>query len=141
MAGGNKPGPFGLVARQPRSLGDLNKEAAKAPLAFNPAARITAPPVVPSGLVNTLTIEGVQRSFGTGTTRPNVWAIIESIGTFFHPLDGVNNWNTMYGPKGFVQYQFVVPDEPADVVRQSLEMLSASGAPSFLAVLKRFGDG
>src|SRR4029077_21027759 len=29
---------------------------------------------------------------------------------FLYPLDAIANWNRVYGPKGFVQYQFVIPE-------------------------------
>jgi decaprenylphospho-beta-D-ribofuranose 2-oxidase len=61
--------------------------------------------------------------------------------TYFHPLDGVRGWNLLYGPDGFVQYQFVVPPDRGDAVALAVEAIAASGVPSFLAVLKRFGPG
>jgi len=60
--------------------------------------------------------------------------------SFFYPLDGILQWNKMYGPRGFQQYQCVVPeaDAPA-VLRALLEVIGKSNSGSFLAVLKRCG--
>lgn len=66
---------------------------------------------------------------------------LRPLASFFHPLDGVRDWNLLYGPEGFVQYQFVAPPDRADVVEDAVETIAASGLPSFLAVLKRFGPG
>ena len=65
---------------------------------------------------------------------------LQEIAPFFHPLDGVKDWNRIYGPAGFLQYQFAVPNEAADLVPRTLQALRNVGAPSFLTVLKRFGQ-
>lgn len=60
--------------------------------------------------------------------------------SFFYPLDTINNWNRIYGRKGFLQYQFILPLEVSyDGVKRILEILSKSGKGSFLAVLKLYG--
>lgn len=59
---------------------------------------------------------------------------------FFFPLDSIRNWNRLYGSKGFLQYQFVLPDESAESgLTEILGAVSDAGKGSFLAVLKRFG--
>lgn len=59
---------------------------------------------------------------------------------FLYPLDAVLEWNRIYGPKGFYQYQCVIPNAHAlQSIRQLLDTIAASGMGSFLAVLKQFG--
>jgi decaprenylphospho-beta-D-ribofuranose 2-oxidase len=60
--------------------------------------------------------------------------------SYFYPLDGVLEWNRIYGKTGFAQYQCVVPmAESRRAMRAILECVAASGRGSFLAVLKLFG--
>ena len=61
--------------------------------------------------------------------------------SFFYPLDNLMEWNRMYGPKGFFQYQSVVPRAVGhDAVQAMLREIARSGDGSFLAVLKTFGN-
>jgi FAD/FMN-containing dehydrogenase len=61
--------------------------------------------------------------------------------SYFFPLDQILLWNRIYGRRGLLQYQLQVPDSPAgeQCIRQVLDLLKASGAGSFLSVLKVFG--
>ena len=60
---------------------------------------------------------------------------------FFFPLDRIRDWNRLYGRRGFLQYQCVVPPAHApEVIQRILHEVSRSRSASFLAVLKNFGD-
>ncbi len=60
---------------------------------------------------------------------------------FLYPLDNISDWNKLYGPKGFYQYQSVVPRETGqEMTKAMLKAIAQSGEGSFLSVLKTFGD-
>ncbi len=59
------------------------------------------------------------------------------INKFFYPLDKFKNWNKLYGEKGFIQYQFVVPYKSSEkLILKVLSILSQEKLTPYLAVLK-----
>lgn len=104
-----------------------------------PRARraLRVPWTPPIALINPLSLQ----LFNAAYYRQPVGDTREHYLPFFYPLDAIGEWNRIYGPRGFVQYQCVVPPAHAlAATRELLERIAASGQGSFLAVLKRFGD-
>lgn len=108
--------------------------------AFEPRTLARVPFTPPSGLLNPLTV-GAFNEFWFRKAPTHQVAKPHHMTGFFHPLDGVGAWNRLYGGRGFLQYQFVVPDGSGDTVRRVIERLTEVKLASFLAVLKRFGPG
>jgi FAD/FMN-containing dehydrogenase len=101
---------------------------------------LSMPFVPPMSLVNGLSLkpfnmayyhlQKMKRGFDVAHYEP-----------FSYPLDNLQHWNRMYGPRGFYQYQSVVPREVGKpAVQAMLDAIAASGEGSFLAVLKTFGN-
>ena len=103
-----------------------------------PHRRPSIPDVVPSGVLSRWSVGAFNELWWRVSGRPRTNSI-ESISSYFHPLDGVTDWNRVYGSAGMVQYQFVVPDDASEVIGIALRRLRDAHAPSFLTVLKRFG--
>ncbi len=66
---------------------------------------------------------------------------LTDLATFFHRLDGLDGWNRALGPRGFVEYQCVVPEDAHGVIAQILEAAQQRRCAPFLGILKRFGPG
>ncbi len=140
LAAGASLGRSVITSGNFATIGEVRYRDRARPLEFSPSARLAAPPVFPSGLINRHTVALLNEAWYRKAPRRRTGEI-QTISQFFHPLDGIRNWNRVYGPAGFRQYQFVVPFAASDVVRRALERISALRAPSFVTVLKRFGEG
>lgn len=101
---------------------------------------IAVPLVPPISLVNKLSLRPFNLAYYQLQARKRKKALVH-YEPFFHPLDNVHHWNRIYGPKGFYQYQSVVPRNVGQVaVAAMLQTIAAAGEGSFLAVLKTFGE-
>jgi decaprenylphospho-beta-D-ribofuranose 2-oxidase len=139
MARGRHLGRGVLTHGDHARVDELPARAAVDPLAYDPALRIGVPPLVPpAGVINYLSVKAFNEAWYRKAPRRRVGQIM-SIPGYFHPLDFVGSWNRVYGRRGFLQYQFVVPFGEERALRRVVELLSTAAVPSFLAVLKRFG--
>jgi FAD/FMN-containing dehydrogenase len=131
LAGGSRLG------RGVYSAGDFADEGA---LAVDDARRTTFPVMSPVSLVSRLSLRAFNEVYWRMAPRARA-STVSGYGKFFYPLDSIVKWNRMYGPRGFQQYQCVIPEANArEGIRALLQAVAGSGTGSFLAVLKRCGD-
>ncbi len=102
--------------------------------------KISFPFNAPNALLNRFTVTAFNTVYYHKQLRQRHVGVTH-FEPFFYPLDSILNWNRLYGRRGFFQYQFIVPHEHSEmVVSKVLEKTARSGAASFLAVMKTFGD-
>lgn len=113
----------------------LHKNPLKNPRKIMP----TIPFYFPSWVLNSFTIKIFNWLYYNKQKKKSVEGFVH-YEPFFYPLDVINEWNKIYGKKGFIQYQMVIPKEKGkEGMRKILETIADSGNGSFLAVLKLFG--
>ena len=133
-----------------RSLVYLGEHAAQGDLgeqnrrgAFPPAARelLALPMRLPDFTSSFLSFRAFNEIyFRRGVMRSHEPSMSEW-DRYFFPLDGIGSWNRLYGRRGFLQHQCVIPAKTAiSVLPEILGRVAASGNASLLAVLKRLGN-
>ncbi|MDD5272468.1 MAG: FAD-binding oxidoreductase [Methylovulum sp.] len=108
---------------------------------ISPASRKLAMPFVPPiSLVNKISLPLFNNAYFYLKKRQPEPQIVH-YENFFYPLDNLLNWNRMYGPTGFFQYQSVLPRSVGlEATQAMLAEIARCGEGSFLAVLKTFGE-
>jgi decaprenylphospho-beta-D-ribofuranose 2-oxidase len=102
------------------------------------AARATVPARWPAGALRPSTIRAFNElRFRSAPRRQR--GHVEEIGSHMFPLDALESWPRLYGPRGFVQYQLVVPPGSEENLRSVIAHLRRARVPCYLAVLKDFG--
>ena len=106
---------------------------------FEPPAGIQVPGVVGMGfpLVNRLSVSAFNRLYRWRHSGSRSYQ--QSMFKYFYPLDALSDWNRIYGPRGFYQFQCVVPPNHVDAIDTMLKLIRRSGQGSFLSVLKMMG--
>lgn len=120
---------------------DLPERARWRPLDAGVRPRLSVPMHAPGGLLNGWTVRAFNRLYWWAGARRAGTRLVDW-DSYFYPLDSILGWNRIYGRKGFVQFQCVLPlDRSRDGLRALLEAIAEAGQGSFLAVLKRLGPG
>ena len=109
------------------------------PLKARRHRNITFPMNAPGFALNPLTVRAFNAAYFAMGNRKAGDSIVD-YDSFFYPLDAILKWNRLYGRRGFMQFQCVLPKDSArDGLSRLLTAITQSGQASFLSVLKRFG--
>jgi len=129
------------LSRQGRGIFMRANHAAAASQRSEPPERLRRLPLTPPvSPVNRLSLRLLNSAY-YGLHRWRAGPRLAHYRGFFYPLDGLREWNRIYGPRGFFQYQCVLPRAVgSEAVGTMLDEIARRGDGSFLAVLKTFGE-
>jgi decaprenylphospho-beta-D-ribofuranose 2-oxidase len=123
-----------------RSLLFLGEHLNQGQLSLNKKNKSNILSFLPSFLLNKYTVRVFNELYFKKTTFSKDHRIL-SFEKYFYPLDTIPNWNLMYGKKGFIQYQCVLPKiVGVQGLKKLIRVISDNNMHPFLAVLKIFGE-
>ncbi|WP_229665396.1 FAD-binding oxidoreductase [Paracoccus acridae] len=112
------------------------------PLPLAPAGRLGVPFDLPALTLNKASVAAFNEAYFRRGAQKSGKPFLTHWNPYFFPLDGVDRWNRIYGRRGFLQHQCVVPPATAHAaLSEILDRITRSGKASFLAVLKKMGAG
>lgn len=122
-----------------RSLLNIGSFKEDGDLSYKPSRKINVPVDCPDFLLNSSSITLFNKLYFNKTWKQKTSGDV-TIDSFFYPLDALHNWNRLYGKKGPLQYQFVLPKKASyDGIKEILKFLQEKEVYSSLGVLKLFG--
>jgi FAD/FMN-containing dehydrogenase len=105
---------------------------------FQPKRGPKLPFALPEWMLNPYAIKAFNSAY-YGIHAAKKGAAVVPYDSFFYPLDSVRQWNLLYGKRGLLQYQCVIPETNIEAFEELLDRIARSGMGSFLGVLKQFG--
>lgn len=140
VARGNELGRSLIYLGEHASADELAEGANRFPIGKNPG--LAVPIDLPSMTLNRYTIRAFNELYYRMGARRAGGDHVVSLYPYFFPLDSLSDWNRIYGRRGFLQHQCVIPEAGARaVLGDILDRVSKRGDASFLAVLKKLGHG
>ncbi|ELR73344.1 hypothetical protein C900_04196 [Fulvivirga imtechensis AK7] len=138
LATGNSFGRGILMLGEHAERKELPMSMMEEPLKVHSDSKFNIPFNFPSFVLNKMSIKLFNILYYHKNLKPVQDSIVHYDG-FFYPLDNIRNWNRMYGKKGFLQYQFVLPLDQIANLKDIMKKISEKKMGSFLSVLKVFG--
>jgi FAD/FMN-containing dehydrogenase len=118
--------------------GNHNQDPDRKPPKAKPSFPV--PVDFPSALANRRTMATFNTAYFERQRQKRVSKVIP-YDPFFYPLDGVLDWYHIYGKRGFLQWQCVVPFERDNAaIAEIFARTQRSGEGTSVTVLKTFGD-
>ena len=137
---GRKLGRSLLMLGEHASFDELTPTLQENPLQLKGKKNKAVPFDMPNWLLNHFSISAFNSLYYWNGKRKSDEELVDW-DTYFYPLDAILGWNKIYGRKGFIQFQCVIPLEKSrSGLRSLLEAIVDSGQGSFLAVLKKLGE-
>lgn len=141
LASGSAVGRSLVMLGEHASVAELGPKEADDRFAMRAKSPKRMPIDAPAFMLNRLSVGAFNRLYHA-KGKASRGASLVGWQPYFYPLDAILEWNRIYGKRGFMQFQTVLPpDRSRAGLAALLEATAKSGSGSFLAVLKRMGPG
>lgn len=139
LGSGKGLGRSALMLGEHARLDELEPARRKDPFAGRRRHARKVPFDAPEAALNRLTVKAFNALYYRRAVAARGEALVDW-DAYFYPLDALEQWNRIYGARGFMQFQCALPLAAArEGLAELLRAIAASGQGSFLSVLKRMG--
>jgi decaprenylphospho-beta-D-ribofuranose 2-oxidase len=137
LARGRNLGRSVVMTGDDAGLAELPRALREKPLEVPHKRSLQVPVFAPGAILNPWSVSALNAAYWA--THRDGRQVVD-MDSYFYPLDSILNWNRVYGRRGFIQYQALLPPESSRRgLIELLEAIAEARAASFLAVLKTTG--